>query len=79
MCAASDKSSFDHVNATIGNSTISHGVRKKLIEEIIRNFNYQLLIKVKPEYVESIHKKYFFGENLFYLNDSIWKDVLFWQ
>jgi len=79
MCAASDKSSLSHENAVIGKSSISHDIRMKLIKEIIQNFNYQRLYLVKPEYVENIHKKFVYGEKLFNLNDSIWKDVLFWQ
>ena len=79
MCAASDKSSLSHENAVVGKSSISHDIRMKLIKEIIQNFNYQRLYLVKPEYVENIHKKFVYGEKLFNLNDSIWKEVLYWM
>ena len=79
MCAASDKSAHEHENATIGNSTISEEIRPKLIKEIIQKYNYQPLFLLKPKYVKSIHKKFIYGEKLFNLNDTIWKDALFWQ
>ena len=79
MCAASDKSGLKHVKAKVGKSSISHKIRRKLIEQIIRNFNYQRLISVKSEYVKSIHTKFKYGDNIFNLNDSIWKDVLYWM
>ena len=79
MCAASDISALKHVKAKVGKSSISTRIRVKLIEQIIRNFNYQRLILAKPEYVKSIHKKFIYGEKLFNLNDSIWKDVCYWM
>ena len=82
MCAASDKSSIEHVNARVGNSIIIHDIRQKIMKEIANKFNYQLLISLNHEYVNNISKKFIFGnlENpLFNLNDNIWKDVLFWQ
>ena len=82
MCAASDKSSIEHVNARVGNSIIIHDIRQKIMKEIAKKFNYQLLISLNHEYVNNISKKFIFGnlENpLFNLNDNIWKDVLFWQ
>ena len=79
MCAASDKSGLKHMNAKVGTSSISHKIRRKLIKQIINNFNYKRLISVKPEYVKSIHEKFHYGENFFNLNDSIWKEVLYWM
>ena len=79
MCAASDKSAKIHENGKVGNLTINHIIRVKLIKEIIRKFNYQRLILIKPEYVKNIHKKYIYGKELFNLNDTIWKDVNIWQ
>ena len=79
MCAASDKSALKHVKAKVGKSSISTRIRVKLIEQIIQNFHYQRLILAKPEYVKSIHKKFIYGEKLFNLNDSIWKDVCYWM
>ena len=79
MCAVSDKSARSHEKAKIGNTTITNDERKKLIKEIAEKFNYKVLISIKPNYVENIYKKYVFGDHLFNLNDSIWKDALFWQ
>ena len=79
MCAASDISALKHVKAKVGKSSISTRIRVKLIEQIIQNFHYQRLILAKPEYVKSIHKKFIYGEKLFNLNDSIWKDVCYWM
>ena len=79
MCAASDKSAYTHKNAKIGDSTVDHSIRTKLIKEITINFKYQRLILSKPEYVKNIFHKYVFGNKLFNLTDSLWKDVLFWQ
>ena len=82
MCAASDKSAFIHSNAVIGNSRITHNIRKKIIKETSIKFNYILLISSKPEYVKNIAKKYVFGNlknPIFNLNDSLWNDALYWQ
>ena len=76
MCAASDKSSFKHENAKIGNSNISHKIRTKLIKEITLNYNYKRLILLKPEYVKNIYNKYVFGDLFFNLSHTIWKDVI---
>jgi len=79
MCAASDKSAYTHKNAKIGDSTVDHSIRTKLIKEITINFKYQRLILSKPEYVKNIFHKYVFGNKLYNLTDSLWKEVLFWQ
>ena len=79
MCAASDKSAFNHENAKIGNSTILHNIRTKLMKQITQKYNYQRLILLKPEYVKSIYEKFNFGDRFFNTSDEIWKDVLFWQ
>ena len=80
MCAASDKSAFKHEMANLGNSTIGHNIRTKLIKEISINYNYKSLNLSKPEYVKNIHKKFIYGNaTLFNVSDIIWKDALFWQ
>ena len=79
MCAASDKSAKIHQNAKVANLTIRPNIRVKLIKEISTKFNYQPLILIKPEYVKNIYKKYIYGKDFFNLNDTIWKDVLYWQ
>ena len=79
MCAASHKSAFEHQNAKIGDTFVDHDIRTKLIKEITIKFNYPLLNDSKPEYVKNIYQKYVFGDKLFNLNDTLWKDVLFWQ
>ena len=79
MCAASDKSASIHEVAKIGEAKISHLIRRKLMEEIIKKINYTRLIISKPEYVENIHKKYVYGDKIFNLNSILWKNALYWQ
>ena len=79
LCAASDKSAYVHEKAKVGESSITEELRVKLIKEITIKFNFPQLTIYKPEYVKSIHKKYFFSDNFFNLSDNIWKDVLYWQ
>jgi len=82
MCAATDKSSGTHSNAIIGNSFILHKVRAKINREIVFQFNYRPLIINNPNIVQKIQSKFFFGNlnhPLFNLNDSLWKNVRFWQ
>ena len=82
MCAASDKSANYHDDANIGNSTISHDIREKLMKETSIKFNYTSLIYLNPEYVNEIKKKFIYGNSnkpLFNLKDILWNDVLFWQ
>ena len=79
MCAASDKSAHKHENAKVGDSIINHKIRSSLIKEIIEKFNYQRLIITKPNYVKNIHKKYITRNKIFILNDTIWKDTLYWK
>ena len=78
MCSASDKSALIHENANIGNTVISHDIRKNLIKQIIEKYNYKQMIFSKPEYVKNISKKFIAGENLFNLSDPLWKNVLLW-
>ena len=78
MCSASDKSALAHENAKIGQSIISHDIRKNLIKEIIEKYHFQRMIYSKPDYVKSIRKKFIAGKNLFNLSDPLWKNVLLW-
>jgi len=79
MCASSDTSALQHIDAQIGNSTINHGIRSKIMKETSNKFNYTRLIKTNPEYVKSISRKFMFGKSLFNLSDSRWNDVFLWQ
>ena len=79
LCAASDKSALKHENAKVGNSIISHKIRRRLIKEIIKKFKFQRLIFTKPNYVKNMYKKYIIKDRLFNLNDTLWKDSLYWQ
>ena len=79
MCAVSEKSANNHENAKIGNSSASHDIRIKLMREITQYYNYTRLNLTKPDYVENIHKKFVYGDNLFNISDIMWKDALFWQ
>ena len=80
-CAVSDLSAKHHMNATIGNQSSGHNLRTRLIKKIAMRYKYKRLISTKPKYVESIHKKYIYGDKkpLFNLSDSLWKGSLFWQ
>ena len=82
MCAVSDSSAIKHINARIGNSTISHKIRRKIMKETILKFNYKLLISLNPEYVKKISQKFIFGNlknPLFNLSDTLWNGALNWQ
>jgi len=79
MCAASDISAKEHIDAKIGNSIIGHNIRNKIIKETSSKFKYILLAKSNPKYVKSMSKKFVFGSSLFNLSDLRWKDVLLWQ
>ena len=79
MCAVSHKTSDTHEDAKVGKSTISKTIRASLMKEITEKFNYQRLILSNPEYVKNLHKKFFFGENFFDINNDYWKDSLYWQ
>lgn len=59
MCASSDISSIQHTNAKIGNSIISHNIRKIIMKETSNKFNYTRLIKSNLEYVKNISKNLF--------------------
>ena len=82
MCAASDKSAGNHINAIVGNFTLGPTLRSNLMRETAMKFNYTPLINSNPGIIENIRNKFLSGDlnhPLFDLNDSLWKDVLFWQ
>ena len=82
FCASTDKIALHHINAKIGNSIIIHNIRKKIMKQIATKFNYQILMSLNQEYVKNISTKFVYGNlknPLFNLNDSFWKDALFWQ
>jgi hypothetical protein len=82
LCASTDKSSLQHINARVGNSIIIHNIRKKIMKQIATKFNYQILMSLKQEYVKNISSKFVYGNlknPLFNLSDNLWKDALFWQ
>ena len=79
MCAVSHRTSDSHVDAKLGDKIISKSIRAKLMREITEKFNYQLLIRTKPEYVQNLNKKFFYGYNFFKIDDEYWRDALYWQ
>ena len=79
FCAATDSSAIKHETPLIGKFKIKNDIRRKLIKEIAKKFNYEPLIFSKPTYVKNIYKKYFYGDKFFNLSNYMWKDVLFWQ
>ena len=82
MCAASDTSAVNHINAIVGNFTLGPTLRSNLMRETAKKFNYTPLINSNPDIIENIRNKFLSGDlnhPLFDLNDSLWKDVLFWQ
>ena len=82
MCAASDKSVGNHLDAIIGNFTMGHTVRPKIMRETAVKFNFTPLINSNLQIIHDIRNKFVSGDlnhPLFDLNDSLWKDVLFRQ
>ena len=77
LCSALDKSGLKHENALVGNSEILHGIRQKVIKEIVINYKYQLLSHIKPNYVSSIRNTIKFGKDIFTLNGDIWQNAFF--
>ena len=77
LCSALDKYGLKHENALVGNSEILHGIRQKVIKEIVINYKYQLLSHIKPNYVSSIRNTIKFGKDIFTLNGDIWQNAFF--
>ena len=81
MCA-SDKIASNLFNVIVGNFTFGHTVRSKIMRETATKFNYTPLINSNQGIIQEIRNKFVTGDlnhPLFDLNDSLWKDVLFWQ
>jgi UDP-N-acetylglucosamine 2-epimerase len=82
LCAASHISAVRHIDCIIGNSTINHFIRTRIMKETAILYNYKLLIKRNNNTIENMKKKYFFGNKsspFFNLTDELWKNVLYWQ
>lgn len=82
LCAASDKSAYHHDNGLIGNISVSHTIRTKLIKETSIKFNYKPLMFSDPKISDKTKSKFQFGNitnPLFNLSDHLWDNVLFWQ
>ena len=82
LCAASDTSAFYHEKGIIGNFSVSHSIRKKIIKETSKHFNYIPLIFSDPKISNKIKNKFRFGNKthpIFNLSDNLWSNVLFWQ
>jgi hypothetical protein len=79
LCAASHISASKHENAKVGDKNVTTYMRKVLIKEITNKFNFQRLIYTKPGYVNSIYRKYAYGNKFFNLSEPMWDDVLYWQ
>ena len=81
LCAVSDKSALNHIDAQIGNHSAGHDLRVKLIREMSNKYDYTRLISIKPDYVSKINTMYIYGDKqpLFNLSDDLWKGALSWQ
>jgi len=81
LCAVSDITAIDHIDAQIGNHSAKHNLRTKLIRKMSNKYNYTRLIAIKPDYVSKINKIYVYGDKypLFNLTDHLWKGAMSWQ
>jgi UDP-N-acetylglucosamine 2-epimerase (non-hydrolysing) len=83
LCAAEHISAHNHTDAILGNTTVGHSVRNKIIKETSIKYNYKPLIFSQPNIIENINNKFIYGNistnPLFNLTDSLWKNVQFWQ
>ena len=82
LCAASDTSAYHHDNGLIGNISVSHTIRTKLIRETSIKLNYKPLMFSDPKISDKTKNKFHFGNitnPIFNLSDHLWDNVLFWQ
>ena len=80
LCAVSEISAINHINAIIGNHSTGHNLRSQLIRKMANKYNYTRLIAIKPDYVSKIKKMYIIGDKhqLFNLSDYLWKGAMAW-
>ena len=81
FCAATDSSSAVHANSRIGEKTILHSIRKKIIRELSIHLNYKPLMLSDSKILSKINKKFVIGNKshpIFDLSDPLWQDSLFW-
>ena len=81
LCAVSDESALNHIDAKIGENKVSHNIRNILMRKMTNKYNYPLLNSIKPEYVSKMHLIYVYGNKrpLFNLSDDLWKGAAYWQ
>ena len=81
LCAVSDESALNHIDAKIGENKVSHNIRNILMRKMTNKYNYPLLNSIKPEYVSKMHRIYVYGNKrpLFNLSDDLWKGAAYWQ
>ena len=82
LCAASDKSAGIHINHTIGQKTVEHSIRSKIIKAISIQLKYKPLLFSDSEILSKINDKLIFGNlthPLFDLSDNLWENVFFWD
>ena len=82
LCAASEENALINEESSINKSTINSSERAKIINDIIKYYNYKPLIFSDPYITEKIKNKFLFGNKtfpLFDLSDDRWNNSLFWQ
>ena len=82
LCAASDISAFAHKDHKIGEKTVKHSARAKIIEAISIHLKYKPLLFSDSETLKKINDKLIFGNRthpLFNLSDKLWKNVGNWD
>ena len=78
LCSNLEKIGLYHENALVGKTEILHSIRAKIIEQIIKGFNFQRLIYTKPYFVKLMDSILKYGRNIFNnINEGIWKDSIF--
>ena len=78
LCSNLEIIGRDHKNAIVGKKEILHNIRPKIIEQIIKRFNFQRLIDTKPDFVKSMDSLIKYRKNIFKnTNKGIWKDSVF--
>ena len=78
LCSNLEKIGINHENALVGKTEILHSIRAKIIEQIIKGFNFQRLIYTKPYFVKLMDSILKYGRNIFNnINEGIWKDSIF--